>query len=136
MRRLTNFSTGALGAGLADYLAGLGHEVELLAGYYSTCHPAVQAQRQQTFTTTADLRRRLAALASPAVGAVLHVAAVSDFTFGKIWERAPAGELREIKSPKIPTRTEGLAGGVAADSENHPRTARLVSQGLFGGLEI
>jgi len=108
VRRLTNFSTGALGTGLADYLAGLGHEVELLTGYYSTCQPAVQAQRRQTFTTTADLRRRLAALASPAVGAVLHVAAVSDFTFGKIWERAPAGELREIKSPKIPTRTEGL----------------------------
>ena len=58
----------ALGAGLADYLAGLGHEVELLTGYYSTCPPAAKAQRQQTFTTTADLRRRLAALASPEVG--------------------------------------------------------------------
>ncbi|MGA2555690.1 MAG: phosphopantothenoylcysteine decarboxylase, partial [Verrucomicrobiota bacterium] len=108
VRRLTNFSTGALGAGLADYLAGLGHEVELLAGYYSSGHPAVQAQRRQTFTTTADLRRRLAALASPGIGAVFHAAAVSDFTFGKIWERAPTGELREIKSPKIPTRTQGL----------------------------
>jgi phosphopantothenoylcysteine decarboxylase/phosphopantothenate--cysteine ligase len=108
VRRLTNFSTGTLGAGLADYLAGLGHEVELLAGYYSTCPPAARAQRRQTFTTTADLRRRLAALASPEVGAVFHAAAVSDFTFGKIWERGAAGELREIKSAKIPTRAEGL----------------------------
>jgi phosphopantothenoylcysteine decarboxylase/phosphopantothenate--cysteine ligase len=108
VRRLTNFSTGALGAGLADYLAGLGHEVELLSGYYSTCPPAARAQRRQTFTTTADLRRRLAALAAPDVEAVFHAAAVNDFTFGKIWERAATGELREIKSAKIPTRTEGL----------------------------
>jgi phosphopantothenoylcysteine decarboxylase/phosphopantothenate--cysteine ligase len=108
VRRLTNFSTGTLGAGLADYMAGHGHEVELLIGYYSTCPPAAKAQRQQTFTTTADLRRRLAALASAEAGAVFHAAAVSDFTFGKIWERAAAGELREIKSAKIPTQAEGL----------------------------
>ncbi len=114
VRRLTNFSTGTLGTGLADYLAGLGHEVELLSGYYSTCPPAVKAQRQQTFTTTADLRRRLAALASPEVGAVFHVAAVSDFTFGKIWERLPTGELRELNSPKIPTRADGLLAELQA----------------------
>lgn len=108
VRRLTNSSTGALGSGLAGYLAGLGHEVQLLTGYYSTCPPAARAQWQQTFTTTADLRQRLAALASRGVGAVFHAAAVSDFTFGKIWERTAAGELREIKSAKIPTRAEGL----------------------------
>jgi phosphopantothenoylcysteine decarboxylase/phosphopantothenate--cysteine ligase len=108
VRRLTNFSTGTLGTGLADYLAALGHEVELLTGYYSTCPPSSRAQRRQTFTTTADLRRRLAALASAEVGAVFHAAAVSDFTFGKFWERTATGELREIKSAKIPTRAEGL----------------------------
>jgi phosphopantothenoylcysteine decarboxylase/phosphopantothenate--cysteine ligase len=107
VRRLTNFSTGALGSGLADYLAGLGHEVELLIGYYSTCPPAANAQRRQIFTTSADLRLRLAALASPEIGAVFHAAAVSDFTFGKIWELA-SGELREINSAKIPTRAERL----------------------------
>jgi phosphopantothenoylcysteine decarboxylase/phosphopantothenate--cysteine ligase len=108
VRRMTNFSTGTLGSGLADYLATLGHEVELLIGYYATCPQAARAQRRQTFTTTADLRGRLAALASPEVGAVFHVAAVSDFTFGKIWERAAAGELREVKAAKIPARPEGL----------------------------
>jgi phosphopantothenoylcysteine decarboxylase/phosphopantothenate--cysteine ligase len=124
VRRLTNFSTGTLGTGLADYLAGLGHEVELLIGYYSTCPPAARAQRRQTFTTTADLRRRLAALASPDVGAVFHAAAVSDFTFGKIWERAPSGELRQIKSAKIPTRGEDdapLEKQPAAPAENSPK---------------
>jgi len=120
VRRLTNFSTGALGSGLADYLAGLGHEVELLTGYYSTCPPAARAQRRQTFTTTADLRRRLAALASPEVGAVFHAAAVSDFTFGKVWERTAAGELREIKAAKIPTRAEGLL----AELEPTPKIIR------------
>ena len=108
VRRLTNFSTGALGAGLADFLAQNGHEAELLIGYYSTCPPAAKAQRRQIFTTTADLRQRLAALASPDVGAVFHAAAVSDFTFGKIWERMATGELREVRSPKIATRQEGL----------------------------
>ncbi|MGD0411613.1 MAG: phosphopantothenoylcysteine decarboxylase [Verrucomicrobiota bacterium] len=139
VRRLTNFSTGALGSGLADYLAGLGHEVELLIGYYSTCPPAAKAQRRQTFTTTADLRRRLAALASPDVGAVFHAAAVSDFTFGKIWERAAAGELREIKAAKIPTRADArgrAAGGIETNPENHPGIAGLVSEGIPGGLEI
>jgi phosphopantothenoylcysteine decarboxylase/phosphopantothenate--cysteine ligase len=108
VRRLTNFSTGALGTGLADYLAGLGHETELLTGHYSTCPPATRAQRRQTFSTTADLRRRLAALASPEVGAVFHAAAVGDFTFGKIWEITAEGEMREIQSAKIPTGAERL----------------------------
>ena len=114
VRRLTNFSTGALGSGLADYLAALGHEVELLIGYYATCPPAARAQRQQTFTTSADLRQRLAALASPEVGAVFHVAAVSDFTFGKIWERTATGDLREVNAAKIPTRTDGLLAELKA----------------------
>jgi phosphopantothenoylcysteine decarboxylase/phosphopantothenate--cysteine ligase len=108
VRRLTNFSTGALGTGLADYLAGLGHEMVLLTGHYSTCPPSARAQRRQTFTTTADLRGRLAALASPEVGAVFHAAAVSDFTFGKIWELTAEGEMREVSSAKIPTRAERL----------------------------
>jgi len=108
VRRLTNFSTGALGSGLADYLAGQGHEVELLTGYYTICPPATGPHRRQTFTTTADLQSRLAALASPEIGAVFHAAAVSDFTFGKIWERGGDGELREVNAAKIPTRDSAL----------------------------
>ncbi|MGD1084312.1 MAG: phosphopantothenoylcysteine decarboxylase [Verrucomicrobiota bacterium] len=114
VRRLTNFSTGALGSGLADYLAGKGHEVELLTGYYSTCRPAARAQRRQVFTTTADLRRRLEALRSPDARAVFHAAAVSDFRFGKIWARTAAGELREVKSAKIATDQEGLLAELRA----------------------
>jgi len=114
VRRLTNFSTGALGSGLADYLAGKGHEVELLTGYYSTCRPAARAERRQVFTTTADLRRRLEALRSPDARAVFHAAAVSDFGFGRIWTRTASGELREVKSAKIATDQEGLLAELKA----------------------
>jgi phosphopantothenoylcysteine decarboxylase/phosphopantothenate--cysteine ligase len=104
VRRLTNFSTGALGAELANFLVGRGHEVELLRGHYSTCQIEPKAQSTQIFTTAADLRRRLQKLRSRKPAAVFHAAAVSDFSFGKIWSRAPGGELKEIHSPKIPTQ--------------------------------
>ena len=47
------------------------------------------AQRVETFTTTANLREHLQALATQPVDAVFHAAAVSDFTFGKVWRRSP-----------------------------------------------
>jgi phosphopantothenate---cysteine ligase (CTP) len=104
VRRLTNFSTGTLGTELADFLTERGHEVELLRGQGATCRLDPKAQRVQVFTTTADLRGRLQALGGGGPGAVLHAAAVSDFTFGKIWVRAADGALREIRAPKISTR--------------------------------
>jgi len=103
VRRLTNFSTGALGSELANFLVGRGHEVELLRGHYSTCQIELKAQRTQIFTTSADLRRRLQKLRSRKPAAVFHAAAVSDFAFGKIWTHAAGGGLKEIKSPKIST---------------------------------
>jgi phosphopantothenate---cysteine ligase (CTP) len=104
VRRMTNFSTGTLGTELANYLVDHGHKVELLRGHYSTCQIKTKAQGVQVFTTTADLSRRLEKLGSSDVGAVFHAAAVSDFTFGKIWRRAEKGKLSEIKSRKISTR--------------------------------
>ncbi|HUD46860.1 MAG TPA: phosphopantothenoylcysteine decarboxylase [Candidatus Baltobacteraceae bacterium] len=108
VRRLTNFSTGALGSELANFLAARGHEVELLRGHYSTCQIEPRAQRTQVFTTAADLRRLLQKLRSRKPAAVFHAAAVSDFAFGKIWSRAPGGALKEIRSPKISTRSGPL----------------------------
>jgi phosphopantothenoylcysteine synthetase/decarboxylase len=108
VRRLTNFSTGALGTELANFLTDRGHEVELLRGQGATCRTEPRAQRVQIFTTTADLRQRLQLLGSGGAAAVLHAAAVSDFTFGKIWERAADGALSEIRSPKISTRGGNL----------------------------
>ncbi len=103
VRRLTNLSTGRLGIELANFLAGRGHEVTLLVGEQSTYAGSRRAQHSQTFATTADLHDRLEALADPAVNAVFHAAAVSDFMFGKLWLRSTQGELSLVKAGKIPT---------------------------------
>jgi phosphopantothenoylcysteine decarboxylase/phosphopantothenate--cysteine ligase len=104
VRRLTNFSTGRLGSELADFLAGRGHDTTLLIGQQATYRGERRVRRVETFTTTADLQGHLQALAGPGVDAVFHAAAVSDFTVGKVWRRAPRGELTEIHAGKLPTR--------------------------------
>jgi phosphopantothenoylcysteine decarboxylase/phosphopantothenate--cysteine ligase len=107
VRRLTNFSTGALGTELAGFLAARGHEVVLLRGHYATCRLEPPGPPAQVFTTGADLRRRLRRLAEKGADALFHAAAVGDFKFGKIWSPMDGGELREIRLSKISTR-EGV----------------------------
>lgn len=104
VRRLTNFSTGRLGTELANFLTARGHAVTLLVGEQATYPGERKATRVKSFSTTADLMEKLQALAKQEIGAVFHAAAVSDFTFGKIWLRSKQGELSEIKSGKISTR--------------------------------
>jgi len=122
VRRLTNFSTGKLGCELATFLTGQGHEAVLLVGYYAIHRGDPKARIVQTFTTTADLRARLQALSGPDVGAVFHAAAVSDFTFGGVWEQIPGGELVRCGQRKIPTR----AGRLLAELQPTPK--------IIGGL--
>jgi phosphopantothenoylcysteine synthetase/decarboxylase len=98
---LTNFSTGRLGTELTNFLIACGHEVSLLLGEQATYR---QAKTAQSFTTTSDLREKLRAFASQPVGAVFHAAAVSDFSFGKIWARSAQGELKELEEGKISSR--------------------------------
>ena len=132
VRRLTNLSTGRLGSELASFLSARGHEVMLLIGQHATYRGERHARQVQTFTTTANLRDRLQALAGPAVAAVFHAAAVSDFAFGKIWRRSPQGELTELKGGKISTRQGTLLAELAptpkiiADLRQWFPTARLV----------
>jgi phosphopantothenate---cysteine ligase (CTP) len=104
VRRLTNFSTGKLGSELANFLTERGHEVTLLLGESATWCGEQKAKSVQRFTSTLDLRQKLEALASSKFDAVFHAAAVSDFTFGKIWTRDDKGALIEIKSAKISSR--------------------------------
>lgn len=103
VRRLTNFSTGGLGIELANFLVDRGHQVTLLVSEQASYAGTRRAQRVETFSTTATLREQMETLAGRAVDAVFHAAAVSDFTFGKVWVRSPQGELTEVKSGKIPT---------------------------------
>ena len=104
VRRLTNFSTGRLGSGLASFLARSGHTVTLLLGCGATHCPEPTDLTIEIFTTTADLLVRLQRLAGQRFDDVLHAAAVSDFGFGKVWERTPEGRLVELLAPKLPTR--------------------------------
>jgi phosphopantothenate---cysteine ligase (CTP) len=108
VRRLTNFSTGRLGSELANFLTAREHQVTFLIGQQATFRGERNAHRIETFTTTADLRARLQSLGSKRVGAVFHAAAVSDFTFGKIFERTPAGNLTEMRAGKLTTRSGAL----------------------------
>ena len=103
-RRLTNFSTGRLGTELANFLTARGREVILLVGQQATYAGERRAKQVETFSTTADLAMKLQACGGKNVAAVFHAAAVSDFSFGKVWARSAAGELSEIKSGKISTR--------------------------------
>ncbi len=105
VRRLTNFSTGRLGTELANYLAARGHNVVLLLGEQATYAGERRAQRVESFSTTADLRAKLKSLAAKKVDAIFHAAAVSDFSFGRIFAPNAANKLVEIKSAKkISTR--------------------------------
>jgi phosphopantothenoylcysteine synthetase/decarboxylase len=103
VRRLTNFSTGKLGTELANYLAARGHKVILLVGEMATYSGERKAQRIEIFSTTTDLREKLKLLSAKKVDAIFHAAAVSDFSFGRIFEPVE-GKLSEVKSKKISTR--------------------------------
>ena len=131
VRRLTNFSTGRLGSQLADHLVECGHAVTLLLGHYATWRGTQRAQAVQRFTTTADLRERLQSLAARPFDAVFHAAAVSDFTFGKVFERAADGTLTECRSDKFSTRTGTLLAELVP-------TAKLIGElrGWFPGAFI
>ena len=77
----------------------------MLRGQGATCRLEPRARQLQAFTTTADLRRRLQELRGSGAGAVFHAAAVSDFSFGRIFATDAVNKLVEIKSArKIPTR--------------------------------
>ena len=107
VRRLTNFSTGKLGIGLANFFSTAGHHVHLLKGYYAICTDASQVP-PVTFTTTEDLFNRLRAAARERFDVVFHVAAVSDFRFGAVYHRNGQGQLESIAAGKLGTRTGHL----------------------------
>jgi phosphopantothenate---cysteine ligase (CTP) len=108
VRRLTNFSTGRLGSELTNHLTTCGHEVTLLVGQLATWREELCAARVGNFTTTGDLREQLQALAAESFDAIFHAAAVSDFSFGKVFRRGDDGALAEMNAGKFSTRGETL----------------------------
>jgi phosphopantothenoylcysteine synthetase/decarboxylase len=117
VRRLTNFSTGQLGTELAGYLTARGHRVTLLIGQLAIWPGPREAHAVEPFSTTADLRSKIEALARGRrpVDMIFHAAAVSDFTFGRIFTRRPDGSLAPVKaSRKISTRAGALLAELVA----------------------
>jgi phosphopantothenoylcysteine synthetase/decarboxylase len=109
VRRLTNFSTGRLGTELANFLAAHRHKVTLLIGEPATYAGERKAQSVKVFSTTADLHAKLKSFSGKKVDAIFHAAAVSDFTFGKMFTRDAAGKLKPFTpSKKISTRGGNL----------------------------
>lgn len=102
VRRITNFSTGRLGGGLASHLADAGHRVFCLLGHYATHRGEIRAARIDPFTTAASLAEALRAIAGrEKIDAVFHAAAVSDFTVARV--EGPDGQ--PLEGAKIPSRT-------------------------------
>jgi phosphopantothenoylcysteine decarboxylase/phosphopantothenate--cysteine ligase len=107
VRRLTNFSTGRLGTELANFLTARGHTVTLLIGESATYAGERKARTVKMFSTTRDLRTKLKVFSGKKVDAIFHAAAVSDFAFGKLFVRDPAGKLHALKPSKKYSTREG-----------------------------
>jgi phosphopantothenate---cysteine ligase (CTP) len=103
VRRLTNFSTGRLGTELANQLDAADHDVILLLGEQATWNGANESVHTVRFSSTADLGNRLSELATTEATGVFHASAVSDFSFGRVWEEQ-AGIRRELEEGKITSR--------------------------------
>lgn len=102
VRRITNFSTGHLGVGLANHLASLGHQVTCLVGHHATYLGEIRVAHTETFTTAESLAGAIEAIArGPGTNAIFHAAAVSDFTVARI--EGPDGQT--LARAKIPSAT-------------------------------
>ena len=125
VRRLTNFSTGTLGIALANHLVDSGHSVTLLSGYYATCRDICRAQTRHEFTTTESLLDILKSAAASRWEAVFHAAAVSDFSFGKVYRRGTDGKLEPLTSGKHSTRDGPLLAELIPTVKVLPQLAGL-----------
>jgi phosphopantothenoylcysteine decarboxylase/phosphopantothenate--cysteine ligase len=117
VRFISNLSTGATGAALADALATRGHTVTLLRGTGAAEPQMVRDVR--TFTSAKDLRERLKGLLSRGeYGAAIQCAAVADYTparvpRGKISSQLKGLTLRLVPVPKILPQIKSFGRGTA-----------------------
>lgn len=127
-RRLTNMSTGKLGANLVDFLAEAGHEVICLRGEGST-HPApVRGARVEAFATNDDLAGLLESIARrEKIDVIFHAAALCDYRV----EQVLTGAGGAITSPKFATRDGRLHLILAPALKVLPRM-----RGWFPGARI
>ena len=106
VRFVSNVSTGATGAALADALATAGHEVTLLHGE-GAVRPCGDRVTCGAFSSTERLGERLrAALADGSYDVVIQAAAVADYRpdvthAGKLSSYADEMTIRLVPTPKL-----------------------------------
>ncbi len=129
VRFISNVSTGATGAALADALTAAGHEVTLLQG-----EGAVRPEGDATcggFTSTEHLGQRLrAALADGSYDVVIQAAAVSDYRpetahDGKLSSHEDEMTVRLVPTPKLLPQIKGWS----------PRPVRVLGFKLTHGAD-
>ena len=104
VRRITNFSTGELGALLVERFVSAGFRVTCLRGVMAT-HPISPDLGAIAFTTNDDLAARLAeAAAHTEFDAVCHLAALCDYRVKSV--ESETGEV--MTGAKIPSRSGAL----------------------------
>ena len=158
VRFVTNASSGATGAYLADAFAGAGWQVVLLRAEsaVSANHPAVETR---TFVSVADLDRACATVLSESgFDRIVHAAAVSDFvvsgvTADGVFHPAPlTGKLDSAKTlsvaltpgPKILPKLKGysqnpdvrLVGFKLTDGASNVAVEAAVRKVLTSGADI
>lgn len=99
VRRLTNFSTGELGALLANELAAAGCAVTCLRGVGATYRgPTAPGVTEVPFSTNDDLLAQWSVLSrTQPIDAVFHVAALCDFKLDRVADDTG----HALSSPKI-----------------------------------
>lgn len=100
-RRLTNMSTGRLGAQLANAFVAAGWEVHCLQGEGASYQGQLHTHELETFTTNDDLAAKLERISRlRQVDAVFHAAALCDYRIARVTNAA--GD--DVRSAKIATR--------------------------------
>ncbi|HLP03429.1 MAG TPA: phosphopantothenoylcysteine decarboxylase [Opitutaceae bacterium] len=148
VRFVSNVSSGATGAALADGLLALGHDVALLRGE-SAARPQ-HVHDCETFSSCADLLAKLQRrLAAGGFDAVVMTAAVADYRpdlaqAGKIRSDADELVVRLVRNPKIlpqlkamsprALRVVGFKFTVAADAE--AAREAVAAQWAAGGVDL
>jgi phosphopantothenoylcysteine synthetase/decarboxylase len=127
VRCITNVFTGRTGAGIARQAHDRGHAVQLLASHLETAAelaPPASAGRWEVvpYRTFDDLREQLTAGVRAGPDAVIHSAAVSDYTAGGIYAPAPGTRFRpeegcwDAPAADVPCLVDVAAGKVKSDA--------------------
>lgn len=105
VRRITNFSTGELGALLSNQLVKAGCEVVCFRGVGATSQERIAGARVVPFATNDHLRTELEGLEKrERVDAVFHAAALCDYRVKSVHSSCGA----EVAATKIPSRAGEL----------------------------